>query len=106
MKPVRGIDATALRNFALGYAAGVGVYLLLMAVSRLVLQDACGGRTAFALLAPLLLGPGGLSVAILGHRRPGWGAFGMGLAVASLFPALFMAGREILALKALGCGGT
>lgn len=91
------------RLFLLGYAAGVGVYLLINVLANAVLPGPCAGRTAFALLAPLLLGPGGLAVAMLGFSRRGWGAFGLGLAASSLFPALFLASRDLEHLKALGC---
>ena len=94
------------RIFLLGYTVGVGVYLLIGVLANAVLPGPCAGRTAFSLLAPLLLGPGGLAIAMLGFSRRGWGAFGLGLAASSLFPALFFASRGLEALKAAGCAPT
>ncbi|WP_052351704.1 hypothetical protein [Deinococcus pimensis] len=93
------------RFFALGYAAGVGVYFLLNLVGNLVLRDPCVGHTTFGLVAPLLLGPGGIAVAASGFSRGrrDLGAFGVGLAVSSLFPALYGASRDLLYLRSIGC---
>jgi hypothetical protein len=93
------------RFLALGYAAGVGVYFLLNLIGTLVLRDPCAGRTAFGLIAPLLLGPGGIAIAATGFARGrrDIGAFGVGLAASSLFPALYGASRELLYLRSIGC---
>lgn len=91
------------RFFVAGYACGVGVYLLVRALEALLLRDRCAGHTIFALIAPLLLGPGGLALALTNWERPAWSAFGFGLAAASLFPALFLGARALEGLKLLGC---
>lgn len=92
-----------LRAFFLGYAAGVGLFFLVRALEALALHDPCRGHTAFELLSPLLLGPGGLALALAGHQRPGLTAFGLGLATASLFPALFFGAADLRYLQIAGC---
>ena len=102
----RGVNVlhpTNLRAFALGYAAGVGLFFLVRALEALALQGPCRGHTLFELLSPLLLGPGGLALALNGHRRPGLSAFGLGLATASLFPALFFGAADLRYLQIAGC---
>lgn len=91
------------RFFLLGYAAGVLVFLLLRLLESWVLPGPCAGHTVFSLIAPLLLGPGGLAVAAANWGKRGWGFFGLGLAAASLFPALFFAAQSLGHLRAIGC---
>ena len=92
-----------LRFFLLGYAVGVAVFLLVRLIQRVVLSSECAGHTTFALIAPLILGPGGLAFATTNWNKPGWGYFGLGLAAASLFPALFFGAQSLAYLKELGC---
>lgn len=90
----------------LGYAAGVLIFLLLEALRAALLGGGCQGQIAWLLFAPLLLGPGGLAVIALGHARgKRWALMGLGLMVASLFPALFFAGVQVGQLRAQGCAG-
>ncbi|WP_407541177.1 hypothetical protein Q0M94_07245 [Deinococcus radiomollis] len=91
-------------HFALGYLAGVGVYLLVRALGGLN-PSPCQGQTLVALLVPLLLGPGGLGLAASQWNRPPRAIFGLGLVVASLFPALFFGSRDIAGLRNFGCAG-
>jgi hypothetical protein len=58
-----------------------------------------------ALVVPLLLGPGGLGLAASQWNRPPRAIFGLGLVVASLFPALFFGARDIAGLRNFGCAG-
>ncbi len=92
-----------LRAFFLGYAVGTGIFFLVRALEALILRDTCRGHTLFELLSPLLLGPGGLALALSGHARPGLSAFGLGLASASLFPALFFGAADLRYLQIAGC---
>lgn len=91
-------------HFLLGYLAGVGLYLLVRGLGGLN-PDPCRGQTLVALIVPLLLGPGGLGMAASQWNRPPRAIFGLGLVLASLFPALFLGAREIGGLRALGCAG-
>ncbi|GGR01711.1 hypothetical protein [Deinococcus ruber] len=91
-------------HFVLGYAAGVGLYFLVKALSGLN-PNPCQGQTVVALLVPLLLGPGGLGLTASQWNRPPRAIFGLGLVVASLFPALFLASRDIANLRNFGCAG-
>lgn len=97
--------AQSVRSFVLGYGAGVLIHALLVFVGNLVLRDPCAGRTAYSLLAPLLLGPGGLGLAAYFYTRgrTDHAMFALGLVMASLFPALFVAARGLEYLKSIGC---
>ena len=97
--------AASVRFFVLGYAAGAGIYALLVLLGNLVLRDPCAGRTAYSLLAPLLLGPGGLGLAAYFYTRgrSDLAVFALGLVAASLFPALFVAARGLEYLRSIGC---
>ncbi len=91
-------------NFALGYLAGVGLYLLVRLLGGLN-PNPCAGQTLVALLVPLLIGPGGLGITASQWNRPPRAIFGLGLVVASLFPALFFGARDIAGLRNFGCAG-
>ncbi|WP_424950748.1 hypothetical protein [Deinococcus sp.] len=91
-------------HFVVGYLAGVALYLLVRALGHLN-PNPCQGQTLVALLVPLLLGPGGLGLAASGWNRPPRAIFGLGLVVASLFPALFFGSRDIAGLRNFGCAG-
>ena len=91
-------------RFLLGYALGAAFFGLLW-LARALLPNPCQGQTALLLLGPLLLGPGGLGLAAMTWNRPRWGLLGLGLAVASLFPALFVAASTLGHLRAEGCAG-
>ena len=91
-------------HFVLGYAAGVGLYFLVKALGGLN-PNPCQGQTLVALVVPLLIGPGGLGLAASQWNRPPRAIFGLGLVVASLFPALFLASRDIANLRNFGCAG-
>ncbi|SMB95438.1 hypothetical protein [Deinococcus hopiensis] len=96
-----------LPSFLLGWALGAGLFLLVRAAGLALLQGPCQGRTILALLMPLLLGPGGLALTAASWTRgQARGAvFGLGLVVASLFPALGVGARDIGLLRASGCAG-
>ncbi len=91
-------------RFVLGYLLGVALFGLLW-LARGQLPDPCRGQTAVLLVAPLLLGPGGLGLAALTWNRPRWGLLGLGLVAASLFPAMFMTATALGQLRASGCAG-
>ncbi|ADV68484.1 hypothetical protein Deima_2855 [Deinococcus maricopensis DSM 21211] len=88
----------------MGFALGVAVFLLIRLLGGLN-PDLCRGRTTTALLAPLLLGPGGLGFTATVWNRPRWRAVGLGVVVASLFPALFFSARDLSSLRGAGCAG-
>jgi hypothetical protein len=91
-------------HFVVGYLAGVGLYLLVRLLGGLN-PNPCQGQTLVALIVPLLLGPGGLGLAASQWNRPPRAIFGLGLVVASLFPALFFGARDIAGLRNVGCAG-
>lgn len=96
--------------FLAGYLAGAALFLVIRTLAGALNPDPCQWRTLSALLPPLLLGPGGLAVAALLWNRQiaeqlGWGVFGLGLAVASLFPALFYGAQDVSKLRSAGCAG-
>lgn len=92
-----------VRAFFLGYGAGVLVFGVLSLLGNVLLTDPCRGRTVWAIFIPFVLGPGGFGFMAAFAARRGWGLFGLGLAVASLFPALFAAGLTIGHLREQGC---
>ncbi len=95
------------RQIALGFALGCLVFVVLRGLGTLLLQNnPCQGRTLWALLAPLILGPGGIAYATtqVGKGR-GQAALGVGLALSSLFPALAFGVRDIGVLRTQGCAG-
>lgn len=96
--------------FLAGFLAGTALFLVIRTLANALNPDPCQWRTLSALLPPLLLGPGGLATAALLWNRQiagqlGWGVFGLGLAVASLFPALFYGAQDVSRLRAAGCAG-
>ncbi|MFC4452459.1 hypothetical protein [Deinococcus sonorensis] len=91
-------------HFLLGYLTGAALYVLVRLLSGLN-PDPCRGQTLVALIVPLLLGPGGLGLAASQWNRPPRAIFGLGLVVASLFPALFFGTLQIGGLRAAGCAG-
>ncbi|WP_425146593.1 hypothetical protein [Deinococcus sp.] len=103
-EPAEPQGRASLLHFLFGYAAGVGLYLLVRALGGLN-PDPCRGQTLVALLVPLLTGPGGLGLAASQWNRPPRAIFGLGLVVASLFPALFLGARDIAGLRNVGCAG-
>ena len=86
-EPVEPQGRATPLHFVMGYLAGAALYMLVRALGSLN-PNPCQGQTLVALIVPLLLGPGGL-----------------GLVVASLFPALFFGAREIAGLRNFGCAG-
>ncbi|WP_102125296.1 hypothetical protein [Deinococcus planocerae] len=102
-RPARPLSP--LVAFLLGWGIGVGVFLLLRGVGLALLSGPCEGRTTLALLAPLLLGPGGLAFTASNWARPRRAALGLGLVVASFLPALAVGARDIGVLRATGCAG-
>ena len=103
-EPVEPQGRATPLHFALGYLAGAALYLLVRALGGLN-PNPCQGQTLVALIVPLLLGPGGLGLAASQWNRPPRAIFGLGLVVASLFPALFFGAREIAGLRNFGCAG-
>jgi len=91
-------------HFLVGYLVGVLVYLLVRTLGHLN-PNVCQGQTLVTLVVPLLLGPGGLGLAASQWNRPPRAIFGLGLVVASLFPALFFGARDIAGLRNFGCAG-
>ncbi|PYE54519.1 hypothetical protein [Deinococcus yavapaiensis] len=89
-------------RFLLGYGVGTALYFLISGIGTLLLTDPCKGHTFLAIIIPTILGPGGLGLTALLWRR-GWGMFGVGMAVAALFPALFVGSRALEYLKEIGC---
>lgn len=102
-RPARPLSP--LVTFLLGWGIGVGVFLLVRGVGLALLTGPCEGRTTLALLAPLLLGPGGLAFTASNWARPRRVALGLGLVVASFLPALAVGARDIGVLRATGCAG-
>lgn len=95
-----------LRQIALGFGLGCLVFAVLRAAEGLFLHTPCEGRTLWALLAPLILGPGGIAYATTNvGKGNGQAALGVGLAIASLFPALAFGVRDIGMLRTQGCAG-
>ena len=103
-EPVEPQGRATPLHFALGYLAGAALYLLVRALGGLN-PSPCQGQTLVALVVPLLLGPGGLGLAASQWNRPPRAIFGLGLVVASLFPALFFGARDIAGLRNFGCAG-
>ena len=103
-EPVEPQGRATPLHFMLGYLAGAALYLLVRALGGLNPKP-CQGQTLVALIVPLLLGPGGLGLAASQWNRPPRAIFGLGLVVASLFPALFFGAREIAGLRNFGCAG-
>lgn len=97
--------AGALQSFVLGWAAGAALTFLLRALGGALLSGPCEGYTLLALLAPLLLGPGGLGFTATQWRHPRRAALGLGLVTASLLPALFVGVQDIGRLRGNGCAG-
>lgn len=94
-----------LPAFLLGWGLGAALTFLTRAAGHALLSTPCEGHTLLALLPPLLLGPGGLGFTAANWRREGRAALGLGLVVASLFPALYVGARDISALRQEGCAG-
>jgi len=103
-EPVEPQGRATPLHFVMGYLAGTALYLLVRALGSLN-PNPCQGQTLVALIVPLLLGPGGLGLAASQWNRPPRAIFGLGLVVASLFPALFFGAREIAGLRNFGCAG-
>ena len=103
-EPVEPQGRATPLHFAMGYLAGAALYLLVRLLGGLN-PNPCQGQTLVALIVPLLLGPGGLGLAASQWNRPPRAIFGLGLVVASLFPALFFGAREIAGLRNFGCAG-
>ena len=103
-EPVEPQGRATPLHFVMGYLAGAALYLLVRALGSLN-PNPCQGQTLVALIVPLLLGPGGLGLAASQWNRPPRAIFGLGLVVASLFPALFFGAREIAGLRNFGCAG-
>lgn len=94
------------RGVALGFGLGCLIFAVLRGLESLFLHGACEGRTLWALLAPLLLGPGGIAYATMNvGKGNGRAALGVGLALSSLFPALAFGVRDIGTLRTQGCAG-
>jgi len=91
--------------FLLGWGLGALGLLLVRTMGLALLEGPCQGRTVLALLVPLVLGPGGLAFTASNWGNPRRAALGLGLVVASLFPALAVGARDIGVLRASGCAG-
>jgi hypothetical protein len=104
IQPTEPQGRATVLHFAAGYLVGVLAYLLVRTLGGLN-PDPCQGQTLVALVIPLLLGPGGLGLAASQWNRPPRAIFGLGLVVASLFPALFFGARDIANLRNFGCAG-
>lgn len=91
--------------FLLGWGLGALGLLLVRQVGLALLEGPCQGRTVLALLVPLVLGPGGLAFTASNWGHPRRAALGLGLVVASLFPALAVGARDIGVLRSTGCAG-
>ncbi|UBV42427.1 hypothetical protein LAJ19_12470 [Deinococcus taeanensis] len=94
-----------LPAFLLGWGLGVALTFAVRGAGAALLTDLCQGHTLLALLVPLLLGPGGLAFTAAHWRRPSRAALGLGLVLASLFPALFVGAQDIGQLRRSGCAG-
>lgn len=97
--------ASLLPLFLLGWGLGALGLLLVRQMGLALLEGPCQGRTVLALLVPLVLGPGGLAFTASNWGNPRRAALGLGLVVASLFPALAVGARDIGVLRTSGCAG-
>lgn len=99
-------NAQRWRGLGVGFALGCCIFALLRALGGALLRDPCAGHTLWAMLSPLLLGPGGIAYATM-HAGKGGGkaALGAGLAASSLFPALAVGALDLGSLRAQGCAG-
>ena len=95
----------ALPAFLLGWGLGAALLFGVRALAGALIGDPCRGRTLIALLVPLLLGPGGFALASLHQGQARRAALGLGLVVASLFPALYVGASDIGKLRTGGCAG-
>lgn len=95
----------ALPAFLLGWGLGAALLFAVRGLADALISDPCRGRTLIALLVPLLLGPGGLALASLHGGKMRRAALGLGMVVASLFPALYVGASDIGQLRRSGCAG-
>lgn len=91
--------------FLLGWGLGAALLFGVRGLADALITDPCRGRTLIALLVPLLLGPGGFALASLHRGSMSRAALGLGLVVASLFPALYVGTLDIGKLRTTGCAG-
>lgn len=91
--------------FLLGWGLGAALLFGVRFLAEALLAGPCQGRTLIALLVPLLLGPGGFALASLHRGSMRRAAIGLGLVVASLFPALYVGASDIGKLRTGGCAG-
>lgn len=105
LRPSDSRPRPLLPSFLLGWGLGALLVLLVRWLGLALLPSPCRGHTVLALLMPLLLGPGGFAFTAANWRKPQVAALGLGLVIASLFPALYLGTRDIGQLRTNGCAG-
>lgn len=95
----------ALPALLLAWGLGAALTLMIRTLGQSALSDPCAGHGLLALFMPLLLGPGGIALTFLHKGSAQRAAFGLGLVLASLVPALLIGAQDMGKLRQQGCAG-
>lgn len=96
---------SALPAFLLAWGLGTALTLMIRTLGQSALPDPCAGHGLLALIMPLLLGPGGIALTFTHRGSVKRAAFGLGVVLASLLPALLVGAHDMGQLRKQGCAG-